>query len=198
MQFGLFNQLFKIFGWIHTLFLVLIPVVVILMLVPSPWSWIWLGLSAIIISFGVYIGWRRRRLSPNVIEIQQRAQALTQASRIGSALHVAGHPLLTRDQPIVLTLQDQSLSFYTYDSSVPVDTLPITQIKSLFTVIYDDERVPHIEVIDTAAQALQVTFEWEHETWTCLFRQMRKVRPIDWYHAIQQARLPINKGSYGA
>jgi hypothetical protein len=53
---------------------------------------------------------------------------------------------------------------------------------------YDDERVPHIDVIDSAAQALQVTVAANGKEYTCLFRRLRKVRAIDWYHAIQKAK----------
>jgi hypothetical protein len=56
-------------------------------------------------------------------------------------------------------------------------------------VVYDDERVAHIDVIDSAAQALQLEFLWRGEKCACLFRRMINPRPIDWYDAIQKARL---------
>ena len=110
---------------------------------------------------------------------------------MGSAIHVAGHPLLARDQPVVLALSGDTLSIYSYNSPIPIDTLPVRHMTSIHTVVYDDERVPHIEVVDSAAQALQLSFSRDNSTWTFLLRRMQKVRPVDWYHAIQQARLPV-------
>ena len=76
---------------------------------------------------------------------------------------------------------------------LPIDRISIQDIKALKTVVYDDDRIPHTEVIDSAAQALQLEFIWMSKECTCLFRRMRKVRPIDWYHSIQQRRLkPTN------
>ena len=143
--------------------------------------------------FYLLLGFSRQKqgeaLRASAEEIQQRARERTGASTIGSAVHVAGHPLLSRDQPVVIALRDDQLSFFDYQGPNPIDTLPLRNLQTIHTVVYDEERVPHVEVIDSAAQALQLTFVWREQTCTCLFRQMRKVRPIDWYHAIQQAHL---------
>jgi len=105
-----------------------------------------------------------------------------------SLQNTAGHPLFERDQPVVLALKGDKLSIHTYQSQVPVDVLRMDDIKAIHTVVYDDERVPHIDVIDSAAQALQVTVTLNGKEYTCLFRRLRKVRVIDWYHAIQKAK----------
>ena len=102
---------------------------------------------------------------------------------------MAGHPLLQRDQPIVLALVGDQLNLHSYESPVPLDTIPLQNIQAVQTVSYDDDRVPHVDVIDSAAQAIQLTFIWREQTCTCLFRRMKKMRPIDWYQALQQARL---------
>ncbi len=51
-----------------------------------------------------------------------------------------------------------------------------------------DERIPHTDVINSTAQALQFTYKVNDREYTCLFRRMRKVHPIDWYHELQKAR----------
>jgi hypothetical protein len=55
--------------------------------------------------------------------------------------------------------------------------------------VYDDERIPHIEAVDSTAQALQITFLREGKQFSALLRRMKKVRPIDWYHLLQKNRL---------
>jgi|GEM_PF-3983447 hypothetical protein len=50
----------------------------------------------------------------------------------------------------------------------------------------------HSDAIDSVAQALQLTFLWHEQSCTCLFRRMRKMKSIDWYHAIQQTRLQLD------
>jgi hypothetical protein len=128
----------------------------------------------------------------NVKSIQQKAKEMTCAQFIGSAIHVAGYPQLERDQPVVLALVGGRLDIYLYDQAQPLASLDLDCIENVDTVVYDDERVPHLGVIDSAAQALQIKIVFEKSTWTCLFRQMKKLRPIDWYHAIQQARAGVN------
>ena len=136
--------------------------------------------------------WNRKKAKQTIAQnIQERARQITGASTIGSAVHVAGHPLLERDQPMVLALIDDHLSIYKYDSGDPLDTISLADISSIHTVVYDDERVPHIEVIDSAAQALQFSITKQGQPVTFLFRSMLKVRPIDWYHAIEKARFAI-------
>jgi hypothetical protein len=150
------------------------------------WAWLILMAFPLVLALG---GWRRgKRQRSRIEQTQERARLLTGASHIGSAVHVAGHPLLAREQRVVLALTDGHLSFYGYDSPTPIDTLPVVELRFVHTIVYDDERIPHFEVIDSTAQALELVFTRNGETWTCLFKQMRKIRPIDWYHAIQQAR----------
>jgi hypothetical protein len=151
-------------------------------------AWASIISTIFMVALGYYQIRRRTRLIASIAEIQERARSQVAASHMGSAIHVAGHPLLTRDQPIVLALQGNALLFYSYENAKPIDSILVNQMQSIQTVVYDDERVPHIEVIDSAAQALQLVFTCDGKTWTCLLSRMRKVRAIDWYHAIQQAR----------
>jgi hypothetical protein len=176
--------------------LYVILIIVLLLLAPGlalaviyiPLALGWIIFLALMLSLSYYQIRRRKFLIARVNQIQEEARLHTQASCIGSAVHVAGHPLLARDQAVVLALKGDLLSIFSYDSPSPIDSLPVNQLLSVYTVVYDDERVPHLEAIDSTAQALQITFSRSGENCTCLFRHMRKVRPIDWYHAIQQAR----------
>jgi hypothetical protein len=151
--------------------------------------WAWIGFIVLIFAAFFEKALRTRKASLPGDEIQKLAQERLGALHIGSALHVAGHPLLTRDQPVVLALVSDGLSLYSYDSPIPLDVIPLKDIQSVQTVSYDDDRVPHADVVDSAAQAIQLTFQWRDQTCTCLFRRMKKMRPIDWYQALQQARL---------
>jgi hypothetical protein len=132
---------------------------------------------------------RSRLKIENYKLLQAKAWQITGASTIGSADHLAGHPLLIRNQPVVLALKDDVLSIYSYASPIPIDTLSMAQITEINTIVYDDDRVPHLDVIDGAAQAIQLSFTRDGEIWKCVFQHMRIVRPIDWFHAFQQARM---------
>lgn len=154
-----------------------------------PGGWILFGLLSLIPLTGIYLQLRRKSLTARAALVQQRAREQIGASTMGSAIHVAGHPLLDREQPVVIALRGDQLLFFSYQNRNPIDVLPIGELQDIRTVVYDDDRVPHVDVIDSTAQALQLTFTWRGHTCTSLFRRMHKVRPIDWYQAIQQARL---------
>jgi uncharacterized membrane protein SirB2 len=127
-----------------------------------------------------------------VKEIQQKAYEQTNASVIGSAVHVAGHPLLGRDQPVVIALVDSRMDIYDYSNLTPLCSIEIKDIKDVKTVSYDAERIPHTEIIDSAAQALQLEISINDKQYTCLFHRMKSVRPIDWYHRIQTISLKLD------
>jgi hypothetical protein len=154
-----------------------------------PWAWIVFLAYVAIIALIVVSVLTGRQLGSRIGRIQQSARETTGAEYIGSALHAAGHPLLQVDQPVVLALKGTELSIYGYSNSTPLDRIPIGKIESLATVVYDEDRIPHTAVADKTAQALQITFQWRDETCVAVFRMMRHVRPIDWYQAIQAARL---------
>ena len=137
----------------------------------------------------VYLLVKSKSFFQSTDEIQNLAREKVSASHIGSAIHVAGHPLLEREQQIVLALVGDQLNIYSYENSTPLDSISLKNLQGVYTVSYDDDRVPHIDAIDSVAQALQLTFLWHDQPCTCLFRRMKKVKPIDWYHAIQQVRL---------
>lgn len=142
---------------------------------------------------------RRKKMKQDrqeIDQIQQRAREKTGASIIGSAIHVAGNPNLDRDQKIVIALIPSALVVYPYDHDAPIETIPLSQITAVHTVVYDDERTPHLETVDSTAQALQLTIKYGDGEYDCLLRSMWKVRPIDWYHAIQKARIrALSQGS---
>ncbi len=134
----------------------------------------------------------RKSQETRIKEIQQKAYELTNASVIGSAVHVAGHPLLGRDQRVVLALIDQRIDIFDYSSPTPLCSIEIGAIKDVKTVSYNAERIPQTEVIDSAAQALQLEISVNDKSYTCLFRRMKKMKPIDWYHTIQSARVKLD------
>jgi hypothetical protein len=158
----------------------------------KPLMWIWFAISGFSFAAWFYQRQQKGKFSRDIKEIQQSARNQTGATQIGSAIHVAGHPLLQREQPVVLAIVGENVNIYSYENSIPLDAIHLKNIQSINTVVYDDERVPHIDAIDSAAQALQLTFLWGEQPCTCLFRRMRKMKPIDWYQAIQQVRLQSN------
>jgi hypothetical protein len=180
-------------GWIVRLYTTGLSIFVLLIIAVSISSqpilmWMWIAFAVLIVGRSFYLQFRNKKSIRGTEEIQNIARERLGATHVGSALHVAGHPLLTRDQPVVLALVGEGLSLHSYDSPVPLDVIPIRDIQSVQAVSYDDDRVPHTDVIDSAAQAIQLTFQWRGQTCTCLFRRMKKMRPIDWYQALQQAR----------
>ncbi len=127
------------------------------------------------------------------IRIQQAARERSGASLIGSAFHVAGDPKLEREQNIVLALTSTSLDFYPFDRDIPLDQVPLKQISAVHPVLYDDDRIPHLDTLDVTAQALQVTVNSNGVVFDILLRSFRSVRPVDWYQAIQKARMHVNR-----
>ena len=179
---------FKIYNVILLVFFVSIPAI-FLSLVSK-----YLGLAWLLLMAGTYaFSYSMRRYRKNIVNdldaTQIRAKEIIGAFQIGSAVHVAGHPLLQREQQIVLAIVNDQLNIYSYENPIPLDSIPLKDIQGVFTVSYDDDRVPHIDAIDSVAQALQITFLWREQPCTCLFRRMKKLKPIDWYHGIQQVRL---------
>jgi hypothetical protein len=171
----------------------IVLIVVAIMLYKSPVSMlIWLFIFGLPLGFRIYLLFRVKNDVQNTDDIQKAAMEKIGATHIGSAIHVAGHPLLQRDQSVVLALVDDQLNIFNYENSTPLDSIPLGNIRTLHTVSYDDERVPHVDAIDSVAQALQLTLLWRDQPCTCLFRRMRKMKPIDWYQAIQQVRLQSN------
>jgi hypothetical protein len=178
-------KLISISTQLTLIFLIAIPLAAFS--VPLAVTW----LIGCVLLFG-FLSIQRRKAQKSVYDtgtIQELAHKETSASHMGSAIHVAGHPLLQRDQQVVLALAGDQLNVYSYENSTPIDSIPLKNIQGIYTVSYDDDRVPHIDAIDSVAQALQLTFLWREQPCTCLFRRMRKMKSIDWYHAIQQVRL---------
>ena len=74
-------------------------------------AWIWVIVTIAFWGFGIY-RLRKRKLHVSVVEeIQKRASEMIGANQIGSAIHIAGHPLMQRDQPILLALVKDELYF---------------------------------------------------------------------------------------
>ena len=179
-------NLFTAYAIIVRLFIFLL---IIFLAIRFPLLWIAVAFEALLLSARLLLPHFRETLQAKAIRIQLLAKDMTGANLLGSAIHTAGHPLLQANQPIVLALKGYELSIYGYDHSTPIDTIPVKALQAVDLVIFDDNRMPHIGVIDNAAQALQITFPWRTSSCTCSFRRMYKVRAIEWYQAIQKARL---------
>ena len=141
------------------------------------------------IIFGYARARRSKSLTEQIIFIQKQARELTGAELIGSAVHVAGHPNLEPKQPVVLVLRENTLVIYPFDKPIVSDEINVRDIETIQTVVYDEDRIPHVDVIDPTAQALQLRIVRHDKNWQCLLNQMRSIRPIDWYHAIQKAKV---------
>jgi len=188
-----FNQLgFKWLFKIQVYILVVIPLLVFsgfLFRYTHPLvAWGWIVLVGSLFAYSRLQQKLQKTYQAETVQIQENARINVGAAHIGSAIHVAGCPSLKRDQPIVIALHDDRLSIFDYHGPVPMFTIPLDKIVEIHTVMYDGERIPHIEVVDNSAQAIQLIYENHGQRWTCLFRRMRKIRPIDWYHLIQTTR----------
>ncbi len=157
-----------------------------------PIIWIFVAYEAVMISIRLFIPLFSETRQAKALRIQQLAKNKTGADYLGSAIHTAGHPLLKVNQPVVLALKESELSIYAYDSSIPVDTLSVNELQTVAPVVFDDDYIPHVGVIDNTAQALQISFQRQNVECVCSFRRMYKIRPIEWYQAIQKARLGKN------
>lgn len=155
-------------------------------------GWFMIIFFALAIFRGFRLRKKLKQKRQEVAEIQRIAREKTGATMIGSAVHVAGHPSLGRDQQIVLALTPPNLQIHSYESGMLLASLPFEKILAIHTVVYDDERTPHLEAVDSAAQALQLSIDYGGREMTCLLRSMKKVKPIDWYDGIQKAMVNIN------
>jgi hypothetical protein len=160
----------------------------IILAINIPIFWIFVAFEALAISEGLYLRRFRKADQAKIVRIQQHAKELTGADFLGSAIHTAGHPLLQINQPIVFALKKFELSIYCYEDSTPIDTLSVNSITNVSLVVYDDEYIPHVGVIDNTAQALQISIKHRNSEYICSFRRMYKIRPIEWYQIIQKAR----------
>jgi hypothetical protein len=189
------GKLFKIYYYLTCVILVTIPLFFLWYITGPVLAIAFAALAGLLLYRG-YV--RKRRNNAEIAtakSIQERARELTRAEHIGSAIHTAGHPLLSQNQPIVMALRGDRLSIYTYESFNPIDTILISQIDKLQTVVYDRDRIPHVEVIDKTAQALQLVLRVNGKEFVTLFRRFRNLKAIDWYHAIQKARNNLNDDS---
>jgi hypothetical protein len=164
---------------------------------------IWLSISKLLgliltvtllaaIAQGLILYHRRKNMTDETADIQEQAREMTGAELMGSAVHVAGDPNLEPNQPVVLALIKNNLVIYPYASAVILDQINIHHIEKIQTVVYDEDRIPHVDVIDPTAQALQLEIITQGKSWRCLFSRMRQVRAIDWYHAIQKVKVREN------
>ncbi len=176
-------SIYRIIGYLFFLLLFIV------LAFQFPIFWIFVLLEIAVVGAIIYFARLGRSRAEKIVVIQRLAKEVTGASYIGSAIHTAGHPLLQVNQPVVLALKDSELSIYGYDNSTPIDTLSVNDLKAVNPVVFDDDYIPHIGVIDNTAQALQISFQRQNIDCICSFRRMYKVRPIEWYHAIQKARL---------
>ncbi|MFZ5909727.1 MAG: hypothetical protein ACOYYU_06910 [Chloroflexota bacterium] len=191
-SFSLKQQRTPVYFYVSTAVRAILLIAIVVLFYGSPIV-LFVALVVIGIPLGVriYIMFWSKNSLQSTGDIQKLAQERIGASHIGSAVHVAGHPLLQRDQSVVLAITGDQLNIYSYEKSIPLDSISLKDIQTFHTVSYDDDRVPHIDAIDSMAQALQLSFFWREQPCTCLFRRMRKMKAIDWYQAIQQTRLQL-------
>jgi Na+-transporting methylmalonyl-CoA/oxaloacetate decarboxylase gamma subunit len=154
-------------------------------------AWLWLAFMAVMYGYFFFKRIKQKSSDKNILQIQAEALRKAGASSIGSAIHVAGHPLLEREQPAVLALTGEGLKIFSYADDHPLDIISVKEITAVNTVTYDDERIPHLDVVNSAAQALQLTFERNGQEYKILFRRMRPLRPIDWYHELQKEKFNL-------
>ena len=185
---GVFMPVFKVYGFVFALSIFALCFGLLYLLSPIL-AWFWLALLLLSYGFGFRLRRQKKLELQEISAIQARATARIGASLLGSAVHVAGHPQLEREQNVVLALTFPNLSVYSYETDQALVIIPLEQIVSIQTVVYDEDRIPHVDVIDSTAQALQLKLKYNEQEVACLFRRMKKVRPIDWYHAIQRARV---------
>jgi len=164
-------------------------VIIVYFAIKYPILWIFVLPEAVILSIRMFFPRFMEMSRAKAVRIQTLAKEKTKADYIGSAVHTAGHPLLYANQKVVLALMNTELSLFSYESAVPVHTIPVNELLAVDLVTFDEDRIPHIGIIDNTAQALQLTFTWQGKTWICSLRRMYKVRPVEWYQAIQKARL---------
>ena len=180
---------------IYSIFVLLfIFAIIVLLAIEFPLLWFLVALEAILITARIFLPRFRETRQAQAIRIQRLAKDKTAADYLGSAIHTAGHPLLQVNQPVVLALKHAELSIYGYDSSTPIDTLSVNDLQAVNLVVFDDHYSPLVDVIDNTAQALQISFQRQRLDCICSFRRMYKVRPIEWYHAIQKARFIAKAG----
>jgi len=129
-------------------------------------SWFVLAYFFFILVMSIYSYLKKKTRYSQVEGIQQKAREITGASVIDSAL------------------VHHDFNIYSYLDSTPVSRIPLSEIKSVKLIVYDDERIPHSDIIDSAAQALELRFTFRESECTALFRKMINIRPIDWFHHI--------------
>jgi DNA-directed RNA polymerase subunit RPC12/RpoP len=185
------SRIFQIYAIFVLLF---IFVIVIFLAIKFPLLWILVAFEVFLIAGRFFLPRFKETRQAKALRIQQLAKDKTGAACLGSAIHTAGHPLLQVNQPVVLALKDSELAIYGYASSTPIDTFSVNELQAINPVVFDDDHIPHVGVIDNTAQALQLSFQRQNINCTCSFRRMYKVRPIEWFHAIQKARLAQKAG----
>jgi hypothetical protein len=186
----LISGIFKAYALVVRLF---IFALIIFLAIKFPLLWIIVLLEAVILSVRIFAPRLKETRQAKAVRIQSLAKDKTGADYLGSAIHTAGHPLLHVNQPVVLALKDSELSIYSYENATPIDILSIDELLAVNPVVFDDDYIPHVGVIDNTAQALQISFQRQGNTYICSFRRMYKVRPIEWYQAIQKARFISGK-----
>jgi hypothetical protein len=183
--FQLVSRMFTFYGFISRF---LIFILIVYLAIKFPVFWFLVLFEAVILSMRIFVPRIKETQQAKVTRIQLLAKEKTGADYLGSAIHTAGHPLLQVNQPVVLALKGSEFSIYSYESSRPIDTFSVHELVTVNPVVFDDDYLPHVGMIDNTAQALQISFQRQDNTYTCSFRRMYKVRAIEWYQAIQKAR----------
>jgi hypothetical protein len=161
-------------------------------LIARPLLYVWLAFCAVIVVRILWLTRRSREEAKAISALQADAYRSTGADFMGSANHVAGHPAQDRDQRILLAVAGNALRIYGFAAPDPLGEIPGSSIRRVDLVVYDDERIPHLDAIDPAAQALQITFDRGAVTSRCLFNRMAGHKPIDWFHELEKLRSASN------
>lgn len=185
------ERVLSVWRIIMSIYLGLVSVAVpalVFAIIAKPLLYVWLALCLFILLNMLRVSRRARADAVAISTMQENAYRLTGASLMGSANHVAGHPRLVRDQRVLLAVAGSALRIHGFATPEPLDEIQGTAIRKVELVVYDDERIPHTDAIDPAAQALQVTFDRGANTSRCLFNRMVDHRPIDWFHELEKLR----------
>jgi hypothetical protein len=166
----------------------LIFALIVYLAIKFPVFWLLVLFEGVVLSMRIFVPRLKQTQQTKAIRIQSLAKDKTGAEYLGIAIHTAGHPLLQVNQPVVLALKGSEFSIYNYESSRPIDTLAVHELVAVDPVVFDNDYIHHVGMIDNTAQALQVSFQRQGNTYTCSFRRMYKVRAIEWYQVIQKAR----------
>jgi hypothetical protein len=132
----------------------LIFALIVYLAIKFPVFWLLVLFEGVVLSMRIFVPRLKQTQQTKAIRIQSLAKDKTGAEYLGIAIHTAGHPLLQVNQPVVLALKGSEFSIYNYESSRPIDTLAVHELVAVDPVVFDNDYIPHVGMIDNTAQAL--------------------------------------------